>query len=197
MGAVQIETSSPMKLLHLDAGIQGNQSISRMLSEGIVARFRAQQPDLTYTYHDLIADPLPHLSPRWFDEPEAKAALGAFLAADVVVLGVGMYNFGVPSQLKAWIDRILIAGRTFKYTEQGSVGLASKKRVYVALSRGGEYSEGPAVAAEHAESYLRTIFAFVGIQTPTFIIAEGHGAAPDRREIIVEGARAETRELSL
>ena len=109
--------------------------------------------------------------------------LEEFLAADIVVLGAPMYNFTIPSQLKAWIDRILVAGKTFKYSAQGVEGLAGNKRVIVAISRGGFYGPGtPAAVGEHLETYLRWVFGFIGIQNPEFISADGIQVGPEHRE---------------
>jgi FMN-dependent NADH-azoreductase len=110
------------------------------------------------------------------------AVLAEFLATDILVLGAPMYNFTLPTQLKAWIDRWLVAGKTFHYTDKGAQGLAGGKKVYLALSRGGIYAPGtPAAGAEHLESYLRTVFAFIGIPEVTVIVAEGVAYGPEAR----------------
>jgi FMN-dependent NADH-azoreductase len=107
-----------------------------------------------------------------------------------------MYNFTIPSQLKAWIDRVAIAGKTFRYTENGPEGLAGGKRVIIALARGGIYSEGsPAAALEHLETYLRGVFNFIGIE-PEFVIAEGLNLGPDHREQSISQALGETIRLA-
>lgn len=186
-----------MKLLHLDSGIQGDASVSRILSAAIVRQLRRERPDLEYGYRDLVADPLPHLTLDAFATPEAQSVLSEFLAADLVVIGVSMYNFSVPSQLKAWIDRIAVAGQTFRYTANGPEGLAGDKRVIVALARGGIYSEGPAVALEHAETYLRGVLGFMGITAPQFIIAEGQALGPDARQAVLDAVLAEAGAVSL
>ena len=163
-----------MKLLHIDSAITGDNSVSRKLSAEIVEHLKSSAPDLEVTYCNLVAAPLGHLTLG--DMPasgESTAVLDEFLSADIVVIGAPMYNFTVSTQLKAWIDRILIAGKTFRYGETGPVGLAGDKRVVVALSRGGLYTEGgPMRGHEHAETYLRTVLGFIGI-TPQFVIAEG------------------------
>ena len=128
--------------------------------------------------------------------------LEEFLAADIVVLGAPMYNFTIPSQLKAWIDRILVAGKTFKYSAQGVEGLAGNKRVIVAISRGGFYGAGtPAAVGEHLETYLRWVFGFIGITNPEFISADGIQVGPEHREKAVagalEGGQRSERRLSL
>jgi FMN-dependent NADH-azoreductase len=106
-----------------------------------------------------------------------------------VVIGAPMYNFSVPSQLKAWIDRILVAGKTFRYGANGPEGLAGNKRVIIAISRGGLYGAGTqAAAAEHLETYLRTVFGFIGVTNPEIILAEGIQLGPDHREKALAGA---------
>jgi len=187
-----------MKLLHIDASILGGNSVSRQLSAAAVARLRKATPDLDVTYRDLSVSPLAHLSgehlaaahgatpetPAVRDDIAASAAaLDDFLAADVVVIGAPMYNFTIPSQLKAWIDRILVAGKTFKYSEKGVEGLAGNKRVIVALSRGGFYGTGaPAAAGEHLETYLRWVFGFIGVTNVEIIAADGIQISPEQRE---------------
>ena len=112
------------------------------------------------------------------------------------MIGAPMYNFTLPSQLKAWLDRILVAGKTFRYTESGPEGLAGGKRVIVALARGGMYDAGtPAAALEHLESYLRGIFNFIGIE-PEFVAADGLNFGPDQREASISAALGETMRLA-
>ena len=112
------------------------------------------------------------------------------MAADIVVVGAPMYNLGVPSQLKSWIDRISVAGKTFRYSEQGPVGLAGGKKVIIASSRGGIYSAGsPAAIFEHQESYLKAVFSFLGVSDITFIRAEGVAMGPDARNGAVAAAK--------
>src|SRR6202022_3026098 len=111
------------------------------------------------------------------------------MAADIVVLGAPMYNFTISSQLKAWIDRIVVAGKTFKYGAQGVEGLAGNKRVIVAVSRGGFYGAGtPAAVGEHLETYLRWVVGFIGVTNPEFISADGIQVGPEHREKAVAGA---------
>ncbi len=127
-----------MKLLHLDSSILGENSVSRRLSAAVVDQLKASDPGLEIAYRDLVADPIPHLDLGGLPaaSAEGRAVLDQFLASDIVVVGVAMYNFAVPSQLKAWFDRILTAGETFRYGAEGVQGLAGGKRVIVALSRG-------------------------------------------------------------
>jgi FMN-dependent NADH-azoreductase len=193
-----------MRLLHIDASIQGANSASRQLSSAAVERLRRATPDLEITYRDLAADPLWHLTGAHLaaaqgassesaelrqDVATGHAVLDEFLVADVVVIGAPMYNFTIPSQLKAWIDRIVVAGKTFRYSASGPEGLAGNKRVIIAISRGGLYGPGsPAGALEHLETYLRGILGFIGVKDPEFIIAEGLLLGPQQREKSIQNA---------
>src|SRR5712672_4875701 len=192
-----------MKLLHIDSSVLGPHSVSRQVSAAIVDRLRQATPGLEVVYRDLTSTPLahlsgPHLAAGQGSEPEAalksdlaagQAVLEEFLAADIVVLGAPMYNFTIPSQLKAWIDRIVVAGKTFKYDAQGAEGLAGNKRMIVAVSRGGFYGEGtPSAVGEHLETYLRWVFGFIGIANPEFISADGVQMGPDQRNTAVATA---------
>ena len=168
-----------MTILHLDASINGDNSASRAISKSIVEQLKAAQWGEQIVYRDLAADPLPHLTLDAFAD---TSVLDEFLAADTIVIGAPMYNFTLPTQLKAWIDRILVAGTTFRYTENGPEGLAGGKRVIIALARGGLYDAGsPAAALEHLESYLRGVFNFIGIE-PEFVAADGLNFGPEQRE---------------
>ena len=175
-----------MKLLHLDSSILGENSVSRAVSAAIAGQLVKTHPGLETTYRDLVADPLPHLTLPALGDP---SVVDEFLGADIIVIGAGMYNFSLPSQLKAWIDRVLIAGKTFKYGPNGAEGLAGGKRVIVALARGGMYGgESPSASAEHAETYLKTVFGFIGVTDVEFIIAEGIAFGPDQRQSALTGA---------
>jgi len=192
------------KLLHIDSSVLGPHSVSRQVSAAIVDRLRQTYPSLDITYRDLSATPLSHLSGAHLaaaqgaasadaglaqDMAASQAVLAEFLAADTIVLGAPMYNFTIPSQLKAWIDRVVVAGKTFKYEAQGPQGLAGEKRVIVAISRGGFYGAGtPAAALEHLETYLRGIFGFIGVKNLEFILAEGIQVGPEHREKALAGA---------
>ena len=193
-----------MKLLHIDSSVLGPHSVSRQVSAAIVDRLQKATPSLNVTYRDLAITPLAHLSGSHLAAaqgavPEAVAlqqdlaagqtVLEEFLAADIVVIGAPMYNFTIPSQLKAWIDRILVSGKTFKYSAQGVEGLAGNKRVIIAISRGGFYGAGtPSAAAEHLETYLHSVFSFIGIANPEIIVAEGVQIGPEQREKALESA---------
>jgi FMN-dependent NADH-azoreductase len=196
-----------MKLLHIDTSILGTNSASRLIAAAVVDRFRQGEAALKITFRDLSAEPLPHLTLAQLpsdhplcalapsseaslnDKAASQAALEEFLAADIVVIGAPMYNFTIPSQLKAWIDRILIPGKTFQYNHDGVDGLASDKRVIVVISRGGFFgSDSPYAAAEHAESYLRTALGFIGITNPEIIVAEGIQRGSEYRQTALDGA---------
>ena len=192
-----------MKLLHIDSSVLGSHSVSRTVSAAIVDRLRQATPALQTVYRDLASTPLAHLSGSHLaaaqgasvgaevqqDLAASQAVLEEFLAADIVVLGAPMYNFTIPSQLKAWVDRILVAGKTFKYGAQGVEGLAGNKRVIVAISRGGFYgTDTPAAAGEHVESYLRWVFGFIGVKNLEFISADGVQVGPEHREKALFGA---------
>jgi len=172
-----------MKLLHLDSAITGDTSVSRKLSADTVSHLQAANPGIAVSYRDLFSAPIGHFTLGDMPAPgESTAILDEFLEADIVVIGAPMYNFTVPSQLKAWIDRILVAGKTFRYGEAGPVGLAGDKTVIIALSRGGRYGLDTANAsAEHLETYLKAVFGFIGV-TPRFVIAEGILLGPAERE---------------
>lgn len=184
-----------MKLLHLDASALGAYSVSRGLSSAIVAEFVRNHPGVEVTYRDLHADPLAHFTPGLTEaDPSAvtnAAVLEEFLAADVVVIGSPMYNFGIASSLKAWIDRIAIAGKTFRYTANGPEGLAGGKRVIIASARGGIYSNGsPASALDFQEPYLSTVFGFLGVTDIEFVRAEGVAMGEEHKTQAIGGAIA-------
>lgn len=178
-----------MKLLHLDSSIQGDGSASRLVSRAAVERLKTIHPALKVDYRDLAAAPLPHVTLDRFATGEAAAVIEQFLDADILVVGAPMYNFGLPTQLKAWFDHILVAGRTFRYGAGGVEGLAGGKRAILALSRGGVYSEGsPGAAIEHAESHLRGMLGFIGITDIESIVAEGVAFGPEQREASISEA---------
>ena len=178
-----------MTTLHIDSSINGDNSASRAISRSIADRIGGERA----VYRDLVAAPLPHLTLDAFAD---TSVLDEFLAADTVVIGAPMYNFTLPSQLKAWLDRILIAGKTFRYTESRPEGLAGGKRVIVALARGGMYDAGtPAASLEHLESYLRGIFNFIGIE-PEFVAADGLNFGPEQREASIGAALGQTVRLA-
>ena len=183
-----------MKLLHLDSSILGQHSASRELGAAIVARWQRDVRGLEVTYRDLAANPLPHLSGGSLAQADADEAATAaavmdeFLSADVIVVGAPMYNFGIPSQLKAWIDRVAVAGKTFRYTADGPQGLAGGKQVIVAATYGGKH---PVESGRNfVEPYLGQVFAFLGIDDVEFVSADGLSVSPEQRVTSISAARA-------
>jgi len=186
-----------MKLLHLDTSALGTNSVTRELTAAVVARWQDAQTDLTVEYRDLDANPLPHLTGRSLakaDPAQAEAdeaTLQQFLDADVVVIGAPFYNFSIPSTLKAWIDRVAVAGRTFRYTEAGPEGMAGGKKVVIVSGRGGQY--GDASPADFQEAYLRQVFGFIGVTDVEIVRAEGVAYSPQHRADALAAAHASIR----
>ncbi len=179
-----------MKLLHVDSSILGTHSVSRQLTSEIVAQWRKLHPDTQVEHLDLALNAPNHFSAdalgiktgvqaepteaQRLENAVSEQLVSQFLAADVIVVGAPLYNFSVPTQLKAWIDRLAQMGRTFKYTDTGPVGLATGKTVIVASTRGGVYSTSEGgQAMEHQESYLKVLFGFFGITDVRIVRAEG------------------------
>ena len=182
-----------MTVLKIDSSITGENSVSRILTDRIVEQLRAGDSAEKVIERDLVANPLGHLTLEDFAD---STVLEEFLAADTVVIGAPMYNFTLSTQLKSWIDRILIAGRTFRYTATGPEGLAGGKRVIIALARGGFYDAGsPAASLEHLETYLQGVFNFIGIE-PEFVAADGINISPEQREQSIGQALGDTLRLA-
>jgi FMN-dependent NADH-azoreductase len=191
-----------MKLLHLDSSILGDNSASRALSAAVVARWQGEVPGLEVLHRDLAGEhALPHLdgaSLAKADPTEAARSarvLQDFLAADVIVLGAPMYNFGIPSQLKAWIDRVMVAGKTFRYTAEGPQGLAGNKKVIVAATYGGQHPVDS--GRNFVEPYLRQVFGFIGIADVEFIDADGLNISPKQRALSLETAERRIEAIPL
>lgn len=200
-------------ILHVDSSPLGTVSVTRQLTASIVEALIKADPAASVVTRDVAANPPAHLdaellpvlklgvvdglSERQREELAlTNALLDEFLAADVVVVGAPMYNFSVPTQLKAWIDRLAQAGRTFRYTEKGPEGLAGGKRVIVASGRGGVYSTNPALAGlDHQEAYLRSVFGFFGITDVSFVRAEGVSMGPEAKDKALAGAAKVIEEL--
>ena len=201
-----------MQILHLDSSVLGAASVSRQLSAGIVARYKALHPDITVVSRDLAADPALHLTGTHMaafqgavvedatitaDLLKGNAYMEELFASDVIVIGAPMYNLSIPTPLKAWIDRIAVAGKTFQYTATGPEGLLKNKRAFIASARGGVYSAGsPAAAIEHQESYLIGLLAFLGVTDVTIVRAEGIAFGPDAKEAAVTRALAEIEAIA-
>jgi len=201
-----------MKLLHVDSSILGDNSVSRKVSAAVTAHFQAAQPDVTVTYEDLAANPFGHLSIAHLAAAQGAApadpiveaevargqkALQDFLEADIVVVGAPLYNFTIPSQLKAWIDRLSVAGKTFRYTEKGPEGLAGGKTLIIVSSQGGLYNGTARAAQEHQESYLRALFNFLGITDIRVVRADGVNIGPEQRQEAIDKALQATALLAL
>ncbi len=194
-----------MQLLHIDSAITGTASVSRQLTAQTVAAWLAAHPGTQVQYLDLVTQAPGHftmdaMAPRTGqteglsetqlrENAVSEQLVSQFLAADVIVVGAPLYNFGIPSQLKAWIDRIAQPGRTFRYTATGPEGLAKGKTVIVASTRGGVYSTSEmGRAMEHQESYLQTVFGFFGITDVRFVRAEGVAMGPDAKALALSSA---------
>lgn len=182
-----------MTIVKIDSSITGDASVTRQLTSAIMAQLEAARPGETIVVRDLVAAPIDHLTLASFAD---SSVIDEFLAADTIVIGAPMYNFTVPSQLKAWLDRIAVAGKTFQYTPEGPVGLVGDKRVIIALSRGGFYGPGsPAAPYEHLETYLATIFGLMGI-TPEFVHADGIAVGPEQRAAAIASGLDEVAQLA-
>lgn len=177
------------KILNITSSISGENSYSIKLADAIIARIQSVYPGSEVKTYDLAKNPLPHLEAAHFEAfavpadvrtPDQQGAahysdtaISDLLAADFVVIGVPLYNFSVPSTLKAWLDHIVRAGVTFTYGEQGPVGLVSGKKVFLAVASGGVYSEGPMAAYDSSEPFLRNVLGFLGMTDVTTFRAEG------------------------
>ncbi|AOE85788.1 FMN-dependent NADH-azoreductase [Pseudomonas sp. TCU-HL1] len=198
-----------MKLLHLDSSILGDASASRQLSRDVVAAWEAAEPNAQVTYRDLASDAISHLSalslvaggtPAELRDAAQKheaelgeTTLNEFLAADAIVIGAPMYNFSIPSQLKAWIDRIAVAGKTFRYTENGPEGLAGGKKVVIVSTAGGIHA-GQASGQAH-EDYLRLVLNFLGVTDIEIVRAEGLAYGEEPRVNAFRAAQGQIGEL--
>lgn len=204
-----------MKILHVDSSILGPQSVSRELTKAIVAQLETNTIAAEITYRDVAKTPVPHQSEELFALRMAISKAGAlaenalaaaspttrseltvlnvvleeFLAADIVVIGAPMYNHGIPSQLKTWIDAINVAGKTFRYTATGPIGMTKGKKIIIASSRGGFYAgQAPKASFDHQESFLMSAFAFLGIEEIEIIRAEGVSINTELRKKAMDAA---------
>ncbi len=200
-----------MQILHIDSSILADASASRALTLAIVHELRREHVGAQVVYRDLVAEPIAHLDgpiaagfrPLGGASPSASVAaeharsevlVTELLASDILVVGAPMYNFSVASQLKAWIDRVVQPMRTFRYTATGPVGLTTGKRVLVASTRGGAYSEGPAAAMDFQEDYLTAAFGFMGITDIRFVRAENLSRGTPARSASMHAAHAAVAE---
>jgi FMN-dependent NADH-azoreductase len=195
-------------LLQINASIHGENGQSTQLANRFVAAWRERHPQARIIQRDLAAQSVPHLTAERFaaflapseqrDAPQHAVAryseglIDELKSADVIVLGLPMYNFGVPSQLKAYFDHIARAGLTFRYTAQGPVGLLGGKKAYVFAARGGLYA---GTALDTQTQYVRDFLRFLGIDEVEFVYAEGLAIGPESRESGLNAARAQIDHL--
>jgi FMN-dependent NADH-azoreductase len=196
-------------ILAINSSVSGTGSVSRTLVAEALGHLTQLDADTAVTYRDLGASPIPHLTatnvsgvrgtPTTEEELSARALSDELIAelrvADTIVIGAPMYNFSVPTALRAWFDHVLRAGETFRYSEAGPQGLLSGKRAIVIESRGGLYSEGPAKALDFQEPYLRQLLGFMGVTDVTFIHAEKIGFGPEARDAAIARAAAAIRSM--
>ena len=194
-----------MKLLHIDSSILGDNSASRQLSGEVVKAWQAADPQVEVSYRDLASEAIAHFSAATLvaagtpaelrdaaQKHEAQLSadtLAQFLAADAVVIAAPMYNFTIPTQLKAWIDRIAVAGQTFRYTEAGPEGLCGNKKVIVVSTSGGLHA-GQATGVAH-EDYLKVMLGFIGITDVEFVRAHGLAYGDEVRNKAMNDAHAQ------
>ncbi|MCK9796642.1 FMN-dependent NADH-azoreductase [Pseudomonas chlororaphis] len=197
-----------MKLLHIDSSILGDNSASRQLSHSVVEAWKAAEPEAVVTYRDLASDAISHFSAatlvaagtaadlrnaaQQHEADLSASTLAEFLAADAVVIAAPMYNFTIPTQLKAWIDRIAVAGQTFRYTEAGPEGLCGNKKVVVVSTAGGLHA-GQASGVAH-EDYLKLLFGFLGITDIEFVRAQGLAYGEEVRNKAMNDAQVQISE---
>lgn len=202
MSSILLVTSSP----------RGDESLSTKIAAELVEKLTAKTPGTTVVRHDLGQNPIKHLDTittsairkpaeaRNAEEAAAAAEsdklVAELLDADTVVLATGLINFNMYSTLKSWIDSVARAGMTFRYTPEGPQGLATGKKVYVVLSSGGVYSEGPTVSLNHAVPYLKTVLGFMGMTDVEVIYVEGTAFGPEAVEKAIAAAQARADELA-
>ena len=204
--SILVHETSMSTVLVLTSSALGEASVSNQLVRDAVSRLRSQDPDLKIIPRDLGSNPIPHLNSDSAaavrggapaNDAQAKAQslsnqlVAELKAADTVIIGAPMYNFGIPSTLKTWFDYVLRAGITFRYAESGPVGLMEGKRAIVIETRGGLYSDGPGKAMDSQEPHLRTLLRFMGITDVTFIRVEKLAFGPDAREQAIAAAQTQ------
>ena len=202
MSSILLLTSSPR-----------SDSLSTKIAADLADKLKAQNPGKTIVHRNLATSPLPHIddlftaairTPADARTPEqaeavkvSDALVDELLAADTLVIGTGLINFNIYSSLKAWIDNIARAGRTFTYTETGPKGLATIKKAFIVLASGGVYSEGPGAAMNHAVPYLKSVLGFIGITNVEAVYVEGLAFGPEAAEKSIAAAQARATELAL
>ena len=183
-------------ILHVSSSINKENSNSKKLTSEIIEELKSLHNDIDILSLDLVENSLPHLTGSDFGTLLTNEHLESFLKSDVVVIGAPMYNFGIPSQLKAWLDRLAVSGKTFQYTEKGVEGLVKNKKIIIASSRGGFYANNDMMKAfEHQESYLTCFFNFLGITDIQIIRLEGLGMGEESINNAYLKAREEIKNL--
>jgi FMN-dependent NADH-azoreductase len=194
-----------MKILHLDSSVLGENSASKALTAKVAAAWKSATPAAVIRHRDLGTEAPQHLSPGYFAigaTPEAErsenqtselklsdALIEEFIAADALIIGAPLYNFTIPSGLKAWIDRVVVAGKTFKYSAEGPVGLAGDKKVVIVATSGGKYAD---TSIDHAHvGHLKTVLGLLGVKDVSAVRAAGLNLGPDARAAAVAAAEAE------
>ncbi|SNS31650.1 FMN-dependent NADH-azoreductase [Granulicella rosea] len=200
-----------MKILQLDSSVTGANSVSRPLTKAVAEKLLAKHPGAELAYRDLVDEPLSHYTavlrvhgadletktPAQLQELKlGEEILAEFLATDIIVIGAPLYNFSIPSQLKAWIDLICVAGKTFSYSPAGAKGLCGGKQVVIVSTRGAMYGPGsPYEAFDFQEKYLKTVLGFLGITDIQVVRAEGIAYGPEAKEKALASAAAEIAAL--
>lgn len=192
-------------VLHVNSSPLGDRSVSRKLTAKILTELKHKHPDAIIVNRDLVATPIPHLDSvmigAFFTPPDQRneaandalalsdSLISELFAADAIVIGAPMWNFGIPSSLKAWIDHVVRAGRTFQYSAAGAAGLLpAGKHLIIASSRGAVFSIGPMQAMDHQEAYLKSVLAFIGLTDVSIIRAEGVGMGEEALNTAMESA---------
>ncbi len=202
----------PKTILQVSSSPLGDKSASRKLSASLIERLLEQHPNSTLINRDLTAQPLPHLDglvvsgfytpPEQRNETQKNALMlsteliNELRQADIIVIGAPMHNFSIPSSLKAWIDHVARAGETFRYSENGAEGLLVGKKIYVASTRGGVYTQGPLASLDHQESYLKMVLGFIGLTDVNFIRAEGMSMGDEVAKQAVAHANAQIQQFT-
>ncbi|PDT02368.1 FMN-dependent NADH-azoreductase [Rhizobium chutanense] len=202
MSSILLLTSSPRA-----------ESLSTPIAADLAEKLKGQNPGSVVVRRDLAANPLPHIDDLFtgaIRKPaEARTAeeiaaiktsdelVAELFAADTIVISTGLINFSIYSSLKTWIDNVARAGVTFKYTETGPVGLVTGKKVYVVLTSGGVYSQGPAAPLNHAVPYLKSVLGFLGITDIETIYVEGLAFGPEAAEKAIDAAKSRVQEIAL
>jgi FMN-dependent NADH-azoreductase len=198
-------------ILNIETSPLGDYSVSRKVTAKILAELKAKHTDTNIVTRDLAVSPLPHLTgltvgafftpAEQLTQDQAEALklsdemVDELFAADIIVIGAPMWNFGIPSSLKAWIDHIARAGRTFKYGASGPESLLPPgKKVFIASSRGGVYSSGPMEVMDYQETYLKTVLGFIGLHDVMIIRAEGVGKGEEAVKNAMKTAEEQLKE---